>query len=155
MKMCDNLRQAPCAGEPACGLRDFVVKCSKPRLDVRAVAVDCSQFLRAVPSHNDDGMDDVVLVQSCICFKKDVSKLPRIWMLLSCEPKETGKTKQHRHKLFGRDFPRTFLTLPPECPGVKEFLPIGARTKPYFLGRTSMIFGADVHDLKGFRKKKL
>ena len=34
-----------------------------------------------------------------------------------------GRKKQHKHKLFGPDFPRTFLTLMPECPGVKKFLP--------------------------------
>ena len=58
--------------------------------------------------------------------------------------------KQHKHKLFGPDFPRTFLTLTPECPGVKKFLPTtGAAGKTHFLVRTSTIFGADVHDPKG------
>ena len=54
--------------------------------------------------------------------------------------------KQHKHKLFGPDFPRTFLTLTPGCPGVKKFLPItGAAEKrtfwcgrPRFSARTSM-----------------
>ena len=54
--------------------------------------------------------------------------------------------KQHKHKLFGPDFLRTFLTLTPECPGVKKFLPTtgaaGKRTswcgRPRFLARTSM-----------------
>ena len=54
--------------------------------------------------------------------------------------------KQHKHKLFGPDFPRTFLTLAPECPGVKKFLPTtGAAGKhtfwcgrPRFSARTSM-----------------
>ena len=58
----------------------------------------------------------------------------------------SGKKKQHKHKLFGPDFPRTFLTLTPECPGVKKFLPItGAAEKctfwcgrPQFSARTSM-----------------
>ena len=62
-----------------------------------------------------------------------------------------GKTccrskKQHKHKLFGPDFPRTFLTLTPGRPWVKKFLPItGAAEKrtfwcgrPRFLARTSM-----------------
>ena len=64
-----------------------------------------------------------------------------------------GKEKQHKHKLFGPDFPRTFLTLTPGCPGVKKFLPTtGAAGKTHFLVRTSTIFGADVHDPKGCRK---
>ena len=54
--------------------------------------------------------------------------------------------KQHKPKLFGPDFPRTFLTLTPGCPGVKKFLPItGAAEKrtfwcgrPRFSARTSM-----------------
>ena len=56
------------------------------------------------------------------------------------------KKKQHKHKLFGPDFPRTFLTLTPGCPGVKKFLPAtgaaGKRTfwcgRPRFSARTSM-----------------
>ena len=64
-----------------------------------------------------------------------------------------GRKKQHKHKLFGPDFPRTFLTLTPGRPWVKKFLPItGAAEKPHFLVRTSTIFGADVHDPKGSRK---
>ena len=59
---------------------------------------------------------------------------------------KSGKRKQHKHKLFGPDFPRTFLTLTPGCPGVKKFLPItGAAEKhtfwcrrPRFSARTSM-----------------
>ena len=51
-----------------------------------------------------------------------------------------------KHKLFGPDFPRTFLTLTPGRPWVKKFLPItGAAEKrifwcgrPRFLARTSM-----------------
>ena len=57
-----------------------------------------------------------------------------------------GKKKQHKHKLFGPDFPRTFLTLTPGCPGVKKFLPTtgaaGKRTfwcgRPRFSARTSV-----------------
>ena len=49
--------------------------------------------------------------------------------------------KLHKHKLFGPDFPRTFLTLTPGCPGVKKFLPItGAAEK--------RAFGADIHDFR-------
>ena len=58
----------------------------------------------------------------------------------------SGKKKQHKHKLFGPDFPRTFLTLTPGRPWVKKFLPItGAAEKrtfwcgrPRFSARTSM-----------------
>ena len=57
-----------------------------------------------------------------------------------------GKKKQHKHKLFGPDFPRTFLTLTPGWPRVKKFLPAtGAAGKhtfwcgrPRFSARTSM-----------------
>ena len=57
-----------------------------------------------------------------------------------------GKKKQHKHKLFGPDFPRTFLTLTPGRPWVKKFLPsTGAAEKrtfwcghPRFLAWTSM-----------------
>ena len=45
----------------------------------------------------------------------------------------SGKKKQHKHKLCGPDFPRTFLTLTSGCPGVKKFLPTtGAAGKPTF-----------------------
>ena len=58
----------------------------------------------------------------------------------------SGKKKQHKHKLFGPDFQRTFLTLTPGCAGVKKFLPTtgaaGKRTfscgRPRFSARTSM-----------------
>ena len=58
----------------------------------------------------------------------------------------SGKKKQHKHRLFGPDFPRTFLTLTPGRPWVKKFLPItGAVEKrtfwcgrPRFSARTSM-----------------
>ena len=54
--------------------------------------------------------------------------------------------KQHKHKLFGPDFPRTFLTLTPGYPGFKKFLTttgaVGKRTFwcgcPRFSARTSM-----------------
>ena len=57
-----------------------------------------------------------------------------------------GRKKQHKHKIFSPDFPRTFLTLTPECLGVKKFLPTtGAAGKctfwcgrPRFSARTSM-----------------
>ena len=59
---------------------------------------------------------------------------------------DSGKKKQHKHKLFGPDFPRTFLTLAPGCPRVKKFLPTtgaaGKRTfwcgRPRFSARSSM-----------------
>ena len=58
----------------------------------------------------------------------------------------SGKKKQHKHKLFGPDCPRTFLTLTPGCPGVKKFLhttgAAGKRTfwcgRPRFPARMSM-----------------
>ena len=64
----------------------------------------------------------------------------------SIYPHLSGKKKQHKHKLFGPDFPRTFPTLMPGCPGVKKFLPTsgaaGKRTfwcgRPRFSVRTSM-----------------
>ena len=67
-------------------------------------------------------------------------------LLLGPKWLHSGKKKQHKHKLFGPDFPRTFLTLTPECPGVKKFLPTtgaaGKRTfwcrRPRFSARTSM-----------------
>ena len=45
--------------------------------------------------------------------------------------------KQHKHKLFGPDFPRTFLTLTPGCPGVKKFLPTtgAAGKRTFWCGR--------------------
>ena len=55
------------------------------------------------------------------------------------------KKKQHKHNFFGPDFPRTFLTLTPGCPGVKKFLlPSPGPQKnalfgrPRFSTRTSM-----------------
>ena len=83
---------------------------------------------------------DIVVIfrECCVCLFKLI---------------ESGKKKQHKHKLFGPDFPRTFLTLTPGGPWVKKFLPItGAAEKTHFLVRTSTIFGADVHDPKGFLK---
>ena len=66
--------------------------------------------------------------------------------ILSAPQLKSGKKKQHKHKFFGPDFPRTFLTLTPGCPGVKKFLPTtgaaGKRTfwrgRPRFSARTSM-----------------
>ena len=61
---------------------------------------------------------------------------PRIFWL------QIGDKKQHKHKLFGPDFPRTFLTLAPECPGVnKSFSPSPGPQK-------NARFGADVHDFR-------
>ena len=68
---------------------------------------------------------------------------PKSFVIVSLQ---SGKEKQHKHKLFGPGFPRTFLTLTPGRPWVKKFLPItGAaerRTfwcgRPRFLARTSM-----------------
>ena len=54
---------------------------------------------------------------------------------------DSGKKKRHKHKLFGPDFPRTFLTLTPGCPGVKKFLP-----PP--LPQENALCGADVHDFR-------
>ena len=53
----------------------------------------------------------------------------------------------HKHRLVGPDLPQTFLILMPGCLGVKE-----VSTQTRFLVRTSMIFGADVHDPKGCQK---
>ena len=57
------------------------------------------------------------------------SKLPNI-----------REEKQHEHKLFGPDVPRTFLTLTRGCPWVKSFI--------LSQGRIKMHFGADVHDFR-------
>ena len=38
------------------------------------------------------------------------------------KPRIQGR-KRHKHKLFGPDFPRIFLTRTPGCPGVKKLLP--------------------------------
>ena len=65
----------------------------------------------------------------------------------------SGKKKQHKHKLFGPDFPRTFLTLTPGCPGVKNFLPTTGDFwcgRPRFSARTSMTEGLP----KNFVQKK-
>ena len=59
-----------------------------------------------------------------------------LWQGLS-----SGKKKQHKHKLFGPDFLRTFLTLTPECPGVKSFSPSSGPQE-------NALFGADVHDFR-------
>ena len=65
---------------------------------------------------------------------------------LGCPTIGPLQKKKHKHKLFGPDFPRTFLTLTPGCPGVKKFVPTtgaaGNRTfwcgRPRFSARTSM-----------------
>ena len=54
---------------------------------------------------------------------------------------KSGKKKQHKHKFFGPDFPQTFLTLTPGCPGIKKFLRITGPTG-------NALFGADVHDFR-------
>ena len=53
----------------------------------------------------------------------------------------SGKIKQQKHKLFGPDFPRTFLTLTPARPWVKKFLPSLGPQK-------NALSGADVHDFR-------
>ena len=61
-----------------------------------------------------------------------------------------GRKKQHKHRLFGPDFLRIFLTLTPGCPGGQKVSPHHrGRRKTHFLVRTSTIFSADVHDPKG------
>ena len=52
-----------------------------------------------------------------------------------------GRKKQHKHKLFGPDFPRTFLTLPLDAPGSKSFSPPAGPQE-------NALFGADVHDFR-------
>ena len=49
----------------------------------------------------------------------------------------SGKKRQHKHTLFGPDFPRIFLTLTPGCPGVKKFLPTSgaAGKRAFWCGR--------------------
>ena len=56
------------------------------------------------------------------------------------------KKKQHKHKLFGPNFLRTFPTHTPGCPGVKKFLPItGPQENP--------LLGADGHDFRRGRPR--
>ena len=76
-----------------------------------------------------------------------------VWVVRELEGTSSGKKKtQHKHKLFGSNFLRTFPTLTPRCPEVKKFLAItGPQEKP-FLVRMSTMFDADVHDPKGFSK---
>ena len=54
---------------------------------------------------------------------------------------KAGKKKQHKHKRFGPDFPHTFLTLMPGCPGSKSFSP------PPALQENTLV-GADIHDFR-------
>ena len=66
------------------------------------------------------------------------------WVFCACA--YIREEKQRKHKLFGVDFPRTFLTLTPGCPGVKKCFPptraAGKRTfwcgRPRFSAWTSM-----------------
>ena len=55
---------------------------------------------------------------------------------------ESVEKKQHKHRLFGPDFTRTFLTLTPGCPGAKKFL------SPPPGPQKNALFGADVHDFQ-------
>ena len=56
-----------------------------------------------------------------------------LWFGLFQRLQDSGKEKQHKHKLVGPDFLRTFLTLTLGCPWVKKFLPItGAAEKCAF-----------------------
>ena len=73
-------------------------------------------------------------------------------VLSGCLPHSGGK-KQHKHKLFGPNFLRTFLTHTPGCPAFNNFFPIsGAAGSTHFSERTSTIFGAHAHNPKGSRK---
>ena len=65
----------------------------------------------------------------------------------------SGKKKQHKHKLFGPDFLRTFLTLAPECPWVKKFLPItgAAEKRTFWCGRPQFSAGTSM-TRRGSRK---
>ena len=63
-----------------------------------------------------------------------------------CKKTSCASFVPYKHKLFSPDFPWTFLTLTPECPGIKKFLPTtgvaGKRTFwcgcPRFSEQTSM-----------------
>ena len=54
------------------------------------------------------------------------------------QSKGAGKKKHHKHTLFGPNFPRTFLTLTPGCPGVKIFSPPPGPQETHFSVRMSM-----------------
>ena len=58
-----------------------------------------------------------------------------------CQPPrfQFREEKQHKHKCFGPNFLRTFLTLTHRCPGVKKFFPItGPQANTFLSGaRTS------------------
>ena len=92
-----------------------------------------------------DGVSKAVL-RSCGCFCLISGHKIMVWKGPRSPKHSSGEKKQHKHKLFGPDFPRTFLTLTPGRPWVKKFLPItGAAEKrafwcgrPRFLARTSM-----------------
>ena len=51
---------------------------------------------------------------------------------------DSGKKKQHKHKLFSPDFLQTFLTLTPGRPWVKKILPITGCERPRLSAQTSM-----------------
>ena len=53
----------------------------------------------------------------------------------------SGKKKQHKHKLFGLEFLRTFPTLTPDDPGSKSFSPPPGPQE-------NALFAADVHDFR-------
>ena len=79
-----------------------------------------------------------IIVSTILCSPSRYDAF-RIWHRCECsisghpERHGSGKKKQHKHKFIGPDFPRTFLTLAPGCPGVKKFLPItGAAEKRTF-----------------------
>ena len=63
------------------------------------------------------------------------------------------REEQHKHKLFGPHFPRTFLTLMTGRPWVKKFSPsLGPQKNALFGGpQKNALFGADVHD---FRRRR-
>ena len=83
-------------------------------------------------------------VRSFLCLS--LNKITTTLATEFCSLTFQGRKKQHKHKLFGPDFPWTFLTLTPGCPGVKKFLPAtgaaGKRTfwygRPRFSAWTSM-----------------
>ena len=71
----------------------------------------------------------------------ELSESPDLLPNVTLKTENSGKEKRHKHKLFGPDFPQTFLTLTPGCPGVKKFLP------PLW-PQENALFGADVHDFR-------
>ena len=55
----------------------------------------------------------------------------------------SGKKTQHKHKLFGPDFPWTFLTFHSDAQGSKSFSPSPGLQGNTLFARMSMIFGAE------------